>query len=204
MTSRREFLEVAALSAVPAIAGTPLKAAATTVSPQASAFDALQLLLFDERYSQSRDVATRMSRTGAAVHSLADGDVTQVWLNRIAPAWQRGPSIVAGVTARPALFCLEQLALSSGLRVVFHAEHVIHADGSTEHSLLRGAESLDLSSSDLNRAGARWHARIADALTRYRPSTAQSRVGRSEAALEPFLPPRTQLLTSWIIGGDRS
>jgi hypothetical protein len=197
MTSRREFLGAAALSALPAIAGTSLSFAATVGSGRGRAVP--HLVLVDARYPQSRNVATRVSRAGAAVHALADGDVTQVWLDRIAPAWQRGPAVVAGLTARPALFCLEQLALSSGLRVVFHAEHVIRLDGQTDHSLLRGAESLNLSSSELSEAGQRWNARIADVLATYRPQSVRARFGRSDAALEPLLPPGAQLLTSWVI-----
>ncbi len=196
MTSRREFLGVAALSALPAIAGASVSAAVTGAIGRAGGG---HLVLVDARYPQSRNVATRVSRAGAAVHALADGDVTQIWLERIGPAWQRGPAVVAGLTARPALFCLEQLALSTGLRVVFHAEHILHPDGRTEHSVLRGAESVQLSSSELGDAGQRWNARIADVLATYRPQPTRQRFGRSDAALEPALPPRAQLLTSWII-----
>jgi len=194
MTSRREFLGAAALAALPAMAGASLSWAATGTNTGTG-----HLVLVDARYPQSRSVATRVSRAGAAVHALADGDVTQIWLERIGPAWQRGPAVVAGLTARPALFCLEQLALSSGLRVIFHAEHIIHPDGRTEHSVLRGAEGVRLSSSELSDAGQRWNARIADVLATYRPQATSQRVGRSEAALDPTLPPRTQLLNSWII-----
>jgi hypothetical protein len=210
MTSRREFLEAAALTALPAIAGVPLaraaipvRTAAPTTDPAhanpAAASPGFHLVLFDARYSQARSAATRIGRAGAAVYALADGDITQVWLDQIGPAWQREPAVIAGVTARPALFCLEQLALSSGLRVVFHAEHVVHADGRTDHSLLRGAERVGLSSSELIHAGTHWSARVADALARYRPDAARPRFARSDAALEPALPAQAQLLTSWII-----
>ncbi|MEJ0039715.1 MAG: hypothetical protein WDO68_27360 [Gammaproteobacteria bacterium] len=205
MTSRREFLEAAALSSLPVIAGTSLTFAATSAIAASPASNAapgspdFHLVLFDARYPQAGSGATRINRMGAAVHALADGDITQVWLDSIGPAWQRGPAVVAGLTARPALFCLEQLALSSGLRVVFHAEHIVHADGRTEHSLPRGAESVGLSSSDLTHAGNNWSARVADALATYRPSAVRPRFARSDAALEPTLPPQAQLLTSWII-----
>jgi hypothetical protein len=192
MTSRREFLEAAALTALPAVAGASITAELRN-SPE------LHLVLFDERFPQAHSVATSLSRAGAAVQSLTDGDVTQVWLDQIGPAWQRGPSVIAGLTARPALFCLEQLALSSGLRVVFHAEHIVYPSGRTEHALLRGAESLHLSSEQLNQAGRHWPARIADALATYRSRAAHPRFGRSHAALDPALPTQAQLLTSWII-----
>ena len=202
MTSRREFLGAAALSALPAIAGSSLSFAATAVGGRAGAGHASHLVLVDARYPQSRSVATRVSRSGAAVHALADGDVTQIWLDRIGPAWQKGPSVVAGLTARPALFCLEQLALGSGLRVVFHAEHIVHPDGQTQHSVLRGSEAVRLSAAELNDAGQRWNARIADVLATYRPQATRARFGLSDSALDPILPPRTQLLTSWIIAAS--
>jgi hypothetical protein len=210
MTSRREFLEAAALTAaLPAIAGAPLARAAIpttqagavgSAAPMSAAPNAaFHHVLFDARYSQAVSAVTRLGRAGTSMHALADGDITQVWLDHIGPAWQRGPAMVAGVTARPALFCLEQFALSSGMRVVFHAEHVVHANGRTEHSLLRGADRVDLTASDLTRAGEQWSTRIVDALATYRPQVEAARFGRSDAALEPALPPRAQLLTSWII-----
>lgn len=210
MTNRREFLEAAALTALPAIAGVPLAApaapakkpaiaqASATASAAALVPD-FQFVLFDARYSQARSAAARIADAGSPVHALADGDITQVWMDHIGPAWQRAPVAIAGVTARPALFCLEQFALSSGLRVVFHAEHVIYADGRAEHSLLRGADRVGLSVSDLSGAGEQWVPRVADALARYRPQANGPRFGRSDSALEPALPSRAQLLTSWII-----
>ncbi len=204
MTSRREFLEAAALTALPVIAGTPLAAAAApakkpSVVDDSAAGLAFQFVLFDSRYSQAHSAAVRIGSAGAAVHALADGDITQVWMDHIGPAWQRGPAAIAGVTARPALFCLEQFALSSGMRVVFHAEHVVHANGRTHHSLLRGSDRVRLSAADLTRAGEQWPAHIAGALTRYCPQAEAPRFGRRDAALEPALPPQAQLLTSWII-----
>lgn len=210
MTSRREFLEAAALTAaLPVIAGAPLAGASIPMAPASAASApapagaahnaAFHHVLFDSRYSQAASAVARLGHAGTSVHALADGDITQVWLDHIGPAWQRGPAVVAGVTARPALFCLEQFALSSGMRVVFHAEHVVHANGRTEHSLLRGADRLGLTASDLTRAGEQWSARIVEALASYRPQVEAPRFGRSDAALEPALPPQAQLLTSWII-----
>jgi hypothetical protein len=133
------------------------------------------------------------------VHALPQGDITQVWLRHIGPAWEHQPLAVAGLTEAPALFCLEQLAFASGLRVVFHGEHVVHPRGGTEHRLLRGAEAAALSSAELGRAGALWPALIAEAIGRHREPRTRVRFGPSEAGLAPVLPLQTQLLTSWII-----
>ncbi len=206
MTSRREFLHAAAVSALPITAGAAQITAgagqiadATGAARQAPVHVDLHSILVDERYSEARAVGTRLAGLGVTVHTVADGDVTQVWLRHIGPAWSREPVAIAGLTARPALFCLEQLAWSCGLRVVFHGEHIVHSDGRTEHSLLRGGSAAHLSSGDLQRAGALWPAVLADAMASRRGQTRRARPGPSAAALAPALPTGAQLLTSWII-----
>jgi hypothetical protein len=197
MISRREFLEAAAVSALPAIAG----ASQRNDGLQADARQpvAPPTVLIDERYREARSVGARLAARGASLLALPDGDITQVWLNHIGPAWKDQPVTVAGLTGRPALFCLEQLALSCGLRVVFHAEHFVHREGRTEHRLLRGAEAAGLSVRELNLAGWLWPARMAEALAVYRKPAGRGRFGLSDAALSPTLRPGAQLLTSWII-----
>lgn len=159
----------------------------------------LRTILIDERHAEARSVGCYLASAGATVHTLPDGDITQLWLSTIGPAWRQHPAAVAGLTARPALFCLEQLALTSGLRVVYHAEHIVHADGHVGHFLLRGAEAAQLSARDLTRAGPLWPGRIAEAIATHRHRAGTVRPGRSDAALEPTLPRDAQLLTSWII-----
>jgi hypothetical protein len=195
--NRREFLEAAAISAVPAIAG----ASQRTDGPQEHTRQsvALPTVLIDPRYREARSVGARLAARGATLLALPDGDITQVWLGHIGPEWKAQPLAVAGLTARPALFCLEQFALNCGLRVVFHAEHVVHREGRTEHRVLRGGDAAALSSRDLNLAGWLWPARIAEALAAHPRQTGRVRFGLSEAGLTPTLPPGVQLLTSWII-----
>jgi hypothetical protein len=196
MVNRREFLEAAAVSALPAIAGARQRVDdRLATAPRL----ALHTILIDERRAQALTVGARLTVAGATVRAIPEGDVTQVWLNHIAPVWRHQPLTVAGLTARPALFCLEQFALGCGLRVVFHAEHVVHRQGRTEHRLLRGAEAAGVSARDLNLAGPLWPARIAEAIAAHAGQAGGERFGRSDAALSPVLPAGTQLLTSWII-----
>lgn len=197
MTNRREFLQAAAIAGLPVIG-----AATGTIAvarPDSLTRSDLHAVLVDERFAQAQSVAASLAGAGTPVHTIADGDITQVWLNHIGPVWREGPVAIAGLTARPALFCLEQLALASGLRVVFHAEHVVQASGETEHAVLRGADDAFLSSRDLRRAGSHWPARIADAISTHRQLARPLPLARSDAALDPVLPPGAQLLTSWII-----
>lgn len=189
MTSRREFLQAAAISGV--IAGTAGTATmAATRRPLAA-------VVIDERFAQACILGSRLADGGTPVLGISDGDITQIWLREIGPMWKRQPAAVAGLTARPALFCLEELALPHGLRVVFHAEHIVHPDG-IAHTILRGSEEAHCFPDDLNRAGNRWPERIAQALSTHQ-LIAHARVGPSDAALEPPLPEGAQLLTSWLI-----
>jgi len=195
MTTRREFLKAAAASALPVVvAAMPLDR-----GPSLPRGMAVRAVLIDARHAHARTVGERLVGSGASVLALPVGDVTRIWLDTIGPAWKREALAVAGLTERPALFCLEQLAFECGLRVVFHGEHVLHPGGQTEHRLVRGAAAAGLAAPDLNRAGPRWPALIAAAIATYREPAYRVRVGPSEAALGPALPPRAQLLTSWII-----
>ncbi|HEX3837265.1 MAG TPA: hypothetical protein VHW25_09925 [Steroidobacteraceae bacterium] len=197
MINRRIFLEAAAASALPAIAGA--QPAPHSWRSEVPARPAVHTFLSDARFAPSRTAAERLRAANVAVHTLGDGDVTQVWRERIGPAWREHPVTIAGLTARPALFCMEQLALGCGLRVVFHAEHVVHAAARTEHRVLRGAAAAGIATRDLSLAGLLWPAHIAQVVAGYSSHAARDRYGRSEAALDPFLPPDAQLLTSWII-----
>jgi hypothetical protein len=191
------FLEAAAASALPAIASArPGAAPGHTEIP---ARGAVHTCLIDERHAPARTVGGRLRATSVDVLTIHDGDVTQVWLQRVGPAWRRAPDTLAGVTARPALFCLEQLARGCGLRVVFHAEHLVHEAGRTEHRLLRGASAAGICTLDLSLAGSLWPSRIAQVIATYTDRAGQGRYGLSEAGLHPTLPPGAQLLTSWII-----
>jgi len=196
MTTRREFLQGAAASALPVIAAASSRGGAPASAP---AGRAVRAVLIDARHAEARGIGARLARSGVSVQAIPAGDITNIWLDRIAPVWKHEPIAIAGLTERPALFCLEQLAWSFNLRVAFHGEHVLHAGGQTEHRLLRGAAPANLAAPELQRAGLRWPNRIADAIENYREPVRAMRRGPSEAALGPTLPHRARLLTSWII-----
>jgi hypothetical protein len=193
--NRREFLEAAAISALPAMASATQRAGAQADAAR----PALHTIVTDARYAQSRNLGAVLDAQGARVRMLADGDVTQLWLQHIGPAWRQQPVAIGGLTARPALFCLEQLALGQGLRVVLHAEHFVYAEGRTEHHLLRGAATAGLSARGLALAGPLWPTRVGEILAQHARFTGRERQGLSAAALSPVLPPGAFLLTSWII-----
>jgi hypothetical protein len=196
MVNRREFLEAAAASAFPIAGASQRKGGTKENSPESGT---LHTALIDERFRESRSVGARLAARGAVLLRVPDGDVTQVWLEHIGPLWKTQPATIGGLTARPALFCLEQFALNCGLRVVFHAEHIVQRQGRTEHRVLRGADAAGISVRDLVLAGWLWPARIAEALAAHPRPAVHGHFGLSEAALGPTLPSGAQLLTSWLI-----
>jgi hypothetical protein len=59
--------------------------------------------------------------------------MTAVWYHDLYHRWREGPVAIAGVTARGALFCFEQLARAERMRLVFRAEHRPVNGGVVQH-----------------------------------------------------------------------
>jgi len=192
MTTRRTFIQAAA-TAVPA----SLAAFRMANASAATSLD-LHAVVIDTDHAAARTFGRRLGAYGTSVLSLREGDVTVLWLNEIRGAWAEKPAAIAGLTTPAALFCFEQLAFSHGLRVVFHAEHIVLPEGRVEHQLQRGGSIPDFSAEDLARSGQRWPTRLADAVSG-RAKPRGRRPGPSLAALQPAMPEGATLLTSWII-----
>lgn len=194
MTTRRTFIQAAASTALPIATGTIGSAAAS--EGVAFRHDTLQAAILDDAHLAAREFGRQIGMQGVPVHSIHSGDITAAWLQTVRPLWQKRRAPIAGLTTPAALFCLEQFAFAHGLRVMFHAEHVLLADGSVEHQVQRGQGPL--SAAALRRARARWPQQLADSLSSPR-ATRGPRPGPSLAALEPALPAGATLLASWII-----
>jgi hypothetical protein len=199
MTSRRKFLQAATLTAGGlATAARSAPGAAPAMAAQRPL--ALHAVLVEADSPQANAFGSRLAaRESTRVLAVPAGDVTSLWLQQIGPAWRRHPVAIAGLTSRNSLFCLEQLAALSGLRVLFHAEHIVLPGGRTEHQLLRGGRVAGLDATELRRLGPLWPGRLADAVATHRTSGLRERAGPSVAALEPSMPVGATLLTSWII-----
>jgi hypothetical protein len=123
------------------------------------------------------------------------GDITDLWLAELHPQWTRKPTPIAGLTARPALFCLEQLAWDFRMRVVVHAEHRLLPDGTMLHTAHIAARGL--STVELTAAGAAWPVYAAGALSRL--TAARSPCGPSPACMEAAVGDDEITLHSWVI-----
>jgi len=196
MTSRRQFLERMGWTMVPLASGLP----DVSVAMPVTAPPALHTVLIDGRYPQARSLGNRIAGRGAAVHVVTDGEITDLWLREIQPVWKRRPVALAGLTGSSTLFCLEQLAWTHGLRVAFHAEHVVLPSQQTLHSVQwRDTALAPVDERTLVAAGANWSARIGDVFTSYHRNLPITATGPSCAGLEPAMPAGASLLTSWII-----
>jgi hypothetical protein len=146
------------------------------------------------------DVGVRLEMRGAPVRVINDGDITNLWLRELQPAWKQRPVALAGITRSSTLFCLEQLAWIHGMRVAFHAEHVVLPSQKTLHNVQWRDDTLaPIDERVLAAAGAGWSKRIADVFRSYHRTLPITAAGPSCAGLEPAMPPGASLLTSWII-----
>ena len=130
MTTRREFLQVSLTASALPIA----VAFATPAGLPATGREAIDMAVFDERFSDSVRFAKQLERFGVASRSIR-GDMTGLWVNTLEPRWSRRPVPIAGLTRHGPLFCLERLAWDYGMRVIFRGEHVQTADARIQHSI---------------------------------------------------------------------
>jgi hypothetical protein len=195
MTNRRQFFGQMTCAVAPLAMGLPTSLLAVDRKPLS-----FHALLIDAALPAAEFLHNRLAANHAAIHQLKAGDLTDFWLHTLEPLWREQPLPIAGLTHSAALMCLEQLAWPSGLRVVFHAEHVLRVDGSFDHEIHRVAPGQELlTARELQLAGSAWHAPLAATLARFDPRRRAKAQGFSCAGIEPELQTGDQLLTSWII-----
>ena len=77
--------------------------------------------VFDRRFASGRAFAAQAAARGWTTAAI-DGDVTELWYRDLDLRWKKGPEPIAGVTAPEALFVLDHLARSAGMRVMSREE----------------------------------------------------------------------------------
>ena len=200
MTSRREFLERMSWTMVPLATGLPAVASASVPAGKIRASSPQLAVIVDAGHAASRALGTRLTGRGTPVHVVTDGEITDLWLREIGPAWRHQPAALAGLTASSTLFCLEQLAWAHRMRVVFHAEHAVLPSQVVVHSVHRRDATLArIDERRLAGVGSDWSSAIAEVFDSWDPRSAIAAAGPSCAGLEPVLPSGASLLASWII-----
>ncbi len=116
MPNRRRFLQAAAaLSAAPAVG------AAGSANAAAPSVD---LVVYEDALPDSRAFGRAALALGARVRRISAADITALWSGELRQMWRGGSAVIAGMTTRQPLFCLEQLAWDAGMRVAFREAHV--------------------------------------------------------------------------------
>lgn len=191
MVNRRTVLRIGAATLTGALVNVPV---VRRSAKPARTHNAFERVVFDDRFAECQAFATELEGAGA-VTSAVRGDVAKLWYQdlRIQLSKKRAP--VAGLTDRPALFCLEELARDVGMRVIFRADHVTEQNGHTQHVAV-GLASLAAVARGLapepgfGREMARLFSQFD--VGEPRDAAAQKRMG-------PFSPESKTALVSWVI-----
>lgn len=138
--NRRNFLKAGIVgSSLPLLAQFDLAAVASTLSEWGGLSP--QAVVSDQRFASSRRYGAQAASSGVR-HLPIHGDVTALW-ETLGREWRNGPTVLAGMTARQPLFCLEQLAHDHGLRVVLRIEHELAGNGLVRHRIQAPGAHLD-------------------------------------------------------------
>src|ERR1700733_5858133 len=155
---------------------------------------AFRRAVFDERFAECRGFAAELHNAGIRTSAIR-GDVAKLWYDDLRVHLSENRLPFAGLTDRPALFCLEELARDVGMRVIFRADHIIDQNGHTQHTPVGPASLVAVTHSlppepGFGRAIARLFGQFD--FTEPRHTSAQKRTG-------PFSPENRTALVSWLI-----
>jgi hypothetical protein len=156
MTSRRDLLKgAAAASMLPLL----------VKLDAARARDGRRIpVVYDERFASSVAFGAEARSFGAEVYPTG-GDITGLWYHTLHDRWQRDAAALAGLTTHGALFCLERLGWTYGLRLTHRAQHQECLDGTTTHACA-GPQALSAGIESLQSAGTSWPQTLAHLLAR--------------------------------------
>jgi hypothetical protein len=116
--NRRQVLKGAAAASAAATGALSLRASAAA-SRESS--PPIELFVFDRRFADARAAAVRRAANGVETAGF-DGDLTELWYDRLDLRWRAAPMNLAGLTTSSGLFVLETLAVDRGMRVVERIE----------------------------------------------------------------------------------
>jgi hypothetical protein len=120
MPSRREFLQTGAAVSAAAMNGLLVPAAMGAGAARSSV---AQIVVYDDRYPQAREMAATVAAHGAALRPIERGDVTRFWYDELDLLWRKSPVAIAGITQFGPMFALERLGADRGLQLALRSEH---------------------------------------------------------------------------------
>jgi hypothetical protein len=194
MVNRRSVLKIGATTLTGALVNVPVVSRTA-----AHAHSAFERVVFDDRFAESQTFAKELENAGAAI-SAVRGDVAELWYKDLRVHLTKKRAPLAGLTDRPALFCLEELARDVGMRVIFRADHLTEQNGDTHHAAVGPASLVAVARSmapdpGFGREMARLFSRFDGGglnIGERRGAAAQKRTG-------PFSPENKTALVSWLI-----
>lgn len=190
MVDRRTVLKLGATSA-----------ASVFINVSAATLDAiapddflppLARAIFDGRSAEGLAFASEMRRKGVAVSEIGT-DLGKLWYGDLQVRLCKSPAPIAGLTGRTALFCLEELARSVGMKVRYRVDHKLDPTGQLRHDAA-GPASIVEAASRLRSAYGHTMAVLAGQFDprESRGTDAQKRTG-------PFSPEDAPVFVSWVI-----
>jgi hypothetical protein len=191
MVNRRSVLKVGAATVAGALVSVPATGRNLSPMPSRTAF---QRAVFDERFAECRAFGAELKGAGILTSAIR-GDVAKLWYDDLRVRLSENRVPIAGLTDRPALFCLEELARDVGMRVIFRADHVMDQSGHTQHTAVGPASLVALARNLPPEAG--FGRAVAVQFSQFdvrepRDTAAQKRTG-------PFSPENKTALVSWLI-----
>ncbi len=130
MLDRRSVLKIGAATVTGALVKIPVSARNQPLTREHPAFPRA---VFDERFAECRGFAAELHSAGVFLSAIR-GDVARLWYDDLRTHLRETRLPAAGLTDRPALFCLEELARDVGMRVIFRADHIIDQNGHIQHT----------------------------------------------------------------------
>src|SRR5262249_43102617 len=103
------------------ITGGAVAVLAAAPATAVASFAVCHIVIADGRFCASRAFAGRAGKFGGGL-VWAGGGITDFWRDELDLLWRHEKVSLSGLTAQPAFFYLERLAMDRGLRVVFRQE----------------------------------------------------------------------------------
>jgi hypothetical protein len=191
MVNRRSVMKIGAATVAGALVNVPVFG--RDVSP-ARAQGAFQRAIFDERFAECRAFAVEL-HSAAVLTSAIRGDVAELWYDDLRAHLSENRLPIAGLTDRPALFCLEELARDVSMRVIFRADHITEQNGDTQHAAVGLASLVAVARNLAPQPG---FGRTIAVLFRQFDVT-EPRDMAAQKLTGPFSPENKTTLVSWVI-----
>jgi hypothetical protein len=187
MVDRRSVLKVGAASVAGALVGLPLASSGAT---RADSSTSLRSAVFAAQFTEAVAFADELQARGVATR-VAGYDIAQLWYRD----GLSGAMPAAGLTDRATLFCLEELARSAGMHVIYRVDHLIDDQGNAEHHAAGPASVMEAAHKLASKQG--FGREMAVLASRFKFGAS-----RNTAALKrtgPFSPGNKVALVSWVI-----